>query len=77
MVLHNCECCNKALELSPNYPELIYNRACIYCLMGDKANAIVELEKAIKLNPSFKLNAKIDEDFKNLYNDADFKKLTE
>jgi hypothetical protein len=45
--------------------------------MGDKANAIVELEKAIKINPSFKLNAKIDEDFKTLYNDADFKKLTE
>lgn len=67
---------NKGLELTPNNPTVIYNRACIYCLKGDKANARADLKKAISLNPSFKEYARKDEDFKSLYNDEDFKKLT-
>ena len=68
---------NKGIELSPNQPVNLYNRACIYCLKGDKANALADLEKAISMNPGFKENARKDEDFKNLYNDEDFKKLTQ
>jgi Flp pilus assembly protein TadD len=67
---------NKGMELAPNNPVSIYNRACIYSLKGDKANALADLQKAISLNPSFKENATKDEDFKSLYNDEDFKKLT-
>jgi tetratricopeptide (TPR) repeat protein len=67
---------NKGLELSPNNPISIYNRACIYCLKGDKANALADLKKAISLDPSLKESARKDEDFKNLYDDEDFKKLT-
>ena len=57
---------NKGMELAPNDPYNIYNRACIYCLMGDKANALADLEKAISLNQSLKLQAPRDEDFKKL-----------
>ena len=67
---------NKGMELAPDEPANIYNRACIYCLKGDKANALVDLQKAISINPSFKGNARKDEDFKSLYDDEDFKKLT-
>ena len=67
---------NKGMELAPNNPVSIYNRACIYSLKGDKANALADLQKAISMNPSFKENATKDEDFKSLYNDEDFKKLT-
>lgn len=67
---------NKALELAPNNAVNIYNRACIYCLKGDKINALVDLEKAISLNPQFKSYAARDEDFKSLWDNEDFKKLT-
>jgi tetratricopeptide (TPR) repeat protein len=68
---------NKGMELAPNEPANIYNRACIYCLKGDKANALADLQKAISMNPFFKGNARKDEDFKSLYEDEDFKKLTQ
>jgi len=64
------------VELAPNQPVNIYNRACIYCLKGDKANALADLEKAISMNPFFKESARKDEDFKSLYDDEDFKKIT-
>ena len=67
---------NKGLELDPNNPYTIYGRACIYCLKGDKISAIDDLKKAIKMDPSFKEYARKDEDFKSLYDDEDFKKLT-
>lgn len=67
---------NQGLKLAPDDPGYIYNRACIYCLKGDEANALADLEKAISLNPSFKGQAPQDEDFKNLYDNEEFKKLT-
>jgi tetratricopeptide (TPR) repeat protein len=67
---------NKGIELAPDQPTNIYNRACIYCLKGDKANALADLQKAISMNPFFKENARKDEDFKSLYEDEDFKKIT-
>lgn len=66
---------NKGLELAPDEPVNIYNRACIYSLKGDKANALADLQKAISMNPYFKESARKDEDFKSLYDDEDFKKL--
>ena len=68
---------NKGVELIPNNPGTIYNRACIYSLKGDKINALADLEKAISMNPSYKEYARQDKDFKSLYNDEDFKKLTQ
>jgi tetratricopeptide (TPR) repeat protein/putative intracellular protease/amidase len=66
----------KGLELAPDDPTGIYNRACIYSLKGDKANALADLKKAVSMNPSFKEYARKDEDFKSLWDDEDFKKLT-
>jgi tetratricopeptide (TPR) repeat protein len=68
---------NNAVELMPNNSVCYYNRACMNCLKGNKANALADLKKAIDMNPSFKESARKDEDFKSLYNDEDFKKLTE
>jgi tetratricopeptide (TPR) repeat protein len=68
---------NKGLDLAPNNPTNIYNRACIYSLKGDKANALTDLAKAISMNPSFKEYARKDEDLKSLYDNEEFKKLTE
>jgi tetratricopeptide (TPR) repeat protein len=68
---------NKGIELAPNNPVVIYNRACIYSLKGDKAKALADLGKAISMNPAFKEYARKDEDFRKLYDDEDFKNLTQ
>jgi len=67
---------NKGIELAPDQSVNFYNRACIYSLKGDKTNALIDLQKAISMNPSFRQSALKDEDFKSLYEDEDFKKLT-
>ena len=69
--------CNKIIELFPKDESSLYNRACIYSLKGDKANALKDLTKALGTNKELKEQAKKDEDFKSLWDDADFKKLTE
>jgi tetratricopeptide (TPR) repeat protein len=66
----------RAIQLSPGVAVFIYDRGCAYCRKGDKANALADLKKAISMNPSFKGNAPKDEDFKSLWDDEDFKKLT-
>lgn len=68
---------NKGIEMDPENPVNFYNRACLYSLKGDKANALTDLGKAISMNPTFKQHARNDADFKNLSNDEDFKKLIE
>jgi tetratricopeptide (TPR) repeat protein len=67
---------NRAIQLGPDQAEYIYNRGCAYCLKGDKVNALADLKRAISLSPQLKAWAPKDEDFKSLWDDEDFKKLT-
>jgi tetratricopeptide (TPR) repeat protein len=67
---------NRAIQLAPGQPVFIYNRGCVYCRKGDYANALADLGKAISMNPQFKSYATKDEDFKGLWDNEDFKKLT-
>lgn len=53
---------DKMMALAPNHPVNFYNRACMYCLLGDKANALADLKKAIGKNPGFKQSAGKDKD---------------
>ncbi len=69
------DCYTKAIQLAPGQPVFLYNRGCAYCRKGDKANALADLGKAISINPQFKSYAAKDEDFKSLWEDADFKKI--
>ena len=66
---------DKAIELKPDDDSAWYNKACYYSLRGDKENALKNLLKAIELDAKFKEEAKKDEDFKNLWDDEDFKKV--
>jgi len=52
-----------------------YKKARVFSLKGDKENALKNLRKAIELNPKLKEKTKEDEDFKNLWDDEDFKKI--
>jgi len=67
---------NKAVEIAPDYAGIIYNRGCAYCRKGDKVNALADLKRAISLNPQLKAHPPQDVDFKSLWDDEDFKKLT-
>ncbi|MCJ7459677.1 MAG: tetratricopeptide repeat protein [candidate division Zixibacteria bacterium] len=67
----------KATELNPDYGKAWYNIACAYSLQNMKMEALENLKKAIELDPNYKEKAKKDEDFKNLWQDEDFKKLVE
>ncbi len=67
---------NSSLERGPNNANAIYNRACLYCLKGDKANALADLKHAIELNPRLRKHAPTDEDFKSLWEDVEFIALT-
>jgi tetratricopeptide (TPR) repeat protein len=66
---------NKAIKLKPDYANAWYNKACAYSLKGDKENALKNLSKAIDLDAKFKEMAKSDKDFKNLWDDEDFKRI--
>lgn len=68
---------NKGIELNPDYAVNIYNRACIYCMKGDKTHALEDLGTAITQMPQLKQHARSDEDLKGLWEDEEFKKLTE
>jgi tetratricopeptide (TPR) repeat protein len=65
----------KATELSPYHFRSWYNMACAYALQNKKKEALESLKKAIELNSKYKEKAKKDWDFKNLWEDEDFKKL--
>ena len=65
----------KAIELNPDLADAWYGLACVYSLKDDEENALKNLSKAIELNPKCKEDAKKDKDFKNLWDDEDFKKL--
>jgi len=67
---------NQVIKLAPDVAEAYYNRACIYCIKGDKSKALVDLKKAFSMNPQFKKHALTDSDLKRLYEDKEFKELT-
>ena len=66
---------DKAIVLKPDYASAWYNKACAYSLKGDKENALKHLSKAIDLDAKYREEAKSDEDFKNLWDDEDFKRI--
>ena len=69
------EAFDKAIELKPDDAYIWYGKACAYSLIGDKENALKNLSKAIDLDAKYKEEVKSDEDFKNLWDDEDFKRI--
>ena len=69
------EALDEAIKLKSDYASAWYNRACAYSRKEDKENARNHLSKAIELDAKYKEKAKSDEDFKNLWDDEDFKMI--
>jgi tetratricopeptide (TPR) repeat protein len=68
---------DKAIELKPDDADAWYNKTCVYSLKGDKENLLKNLYKAIELDAKYKEEAKKDEDFRNFWDDKDFKKIVD
>ena len=68
---------NKVIEFSPEAAGAWYNQAWIYAQKKEKTNVLADLAKAISLDGDYKEQAKADEAFQWLREDAEFKKLTD
>ncbi|MFA4986572.1 MAG: tetratricopeptide repeat protein [Candidatus Brocadiia bacterium] len=73
-----------AIRLDQKDGSGLYNRACVYSLLYNRekrpeqrAHSLADLAEAIKLDAKFKKQAREDADFQALWDDPDFKKLTE
>lgn len=64
-----------AIEKKQDFGDAWYNKACTYSLKGDKGNTLKSLSKATDLDAKYKETAKSDDDFKNLWDDEDFKRI--
>jgi uncharacterized Ntn-hydrolase superfamily protein len=65
----------RAVPLAPENPELLYDLAVIRLAAGKPAEALVALEKALRLNPKLKKQAAVDKDLDALRGDAAFQAL--
>ena len=66
---------DKAIGLKPDDAEIWFHKACTYSLKGDKQKALKNLSKAIDLDAKYKEEAKSDADFKNLWDNDDFRRI--
>jgi tetratricopeptide (TPR) repeat protein len=69
------EVLDKSLTIKPNYASAFYNKACSYSLLKQKAPMLENLQKAIEIDPEFKVKALADPDFANYADDPEYKKL--
>lgn len=65
----------KVIVIEPNNADINFNIACVSSLLGKKDDAIKSLSNAIKYNNEYKENAKTNNDFNNIKNEAKFKEL--
>jgi tetratricopeptide (TPR) repeat protein len=70
------EAYDKAIEINPQDSIAWYNRACMYYLINNKDQSILNLKKAINLDSWYKEKAQTDDGFKGLRMNEQFKKLT-
>ncbi|HZQ43386.1 MAG TPA: hypothetical protein VFA99_09045 [Acidobacteriaceae bacterium] len=67
------DCAKKAVELMPGIAAPIYNKACYEALLGtDRAEVLLNLEEAFRLDPTLRKTAPDDSDLDSLREDADF-----
>lgn len=69
------DCFTKAIQEEPEFADGWYNRGCTYALMKNKKAALEDLSKSIEIDFNYKNTALKDEDFKNIWDDTEFKKL--
>ena len=63
---------NRALQVSPEHPGLLYNRACGNALAGRFTEGLVDLQRAVSLSDRYRAMASQDEDLANLLGNSRF-----
>jgi len=66
---------NKVIRLDQNNAEALYNKACLCSLKGDEYGALTSIERAIRLDPSWKEAAAADRDLDRVRNNPRFAEL--
>ncbi|MBN1561672.1 DUF1028 domain-containing protein [candidate division KSB1 bacterium] len=66
---------DKAVQIDPRHPELLYDLAVIRLAAGDESGALEALEKAVTLNPKLKNQARVDDDLAALRGKNEFKQI--
>ncbi len=67
----------EALMEEPNYPEALYNLSCAYGVLGNTEDALIFLDRAIKLDVHCLDWAKEDVEFDGIRKDPAFQKILE
>ena len=70
-------CYDKILENKPLHANTLYHKACSRALQSNYSEALELLEKTINLDPTFKLKASGDLDFKKLRDNQRFRELVQ
>jgi tetratricopeptide (TPR) repeat protein len=65
----------QALKINPEDKSVWYNKACAHSSMNKKNEALVDLKRAVELDPSYRESAKCEKDFEKLWEDQDFKDI--
>ena len=66
------EVAERAYQLQPEEPVLLYNLACYFCLAGDKTQALSWLGRALRMNGDLRQLIPDESDFDGLRDDPDF-----
>jgi tetratricopeptide (TPR) repeat protein len=65
----------QALKINPENESVWYNKACAHSSMNKKNEALVDLKRAVELNPSYRESTKSDKNFEKLWEDQNFKDI--
>ncbi|MBN1482454.1 DUF1028 domain-containing protein [candidate division KSB1 bacterium] len=65
----------KAAQIYPEHPEVLYDLAVIRLSAGETAGALQALKRAITINPNLKNQARIDDDLSTLREKSDFQEM--
>ncbi|NJL87337.1 MAG: tetratricopeptide repeat protein [Leptolyngbyaceae cyanobacterium SM1_1_3] len=66
---------DKALETDANYDKALYNKAICYAMQREVDMALEHLQQSIRLEPSYREEAKVEPAFDTLWEDDWFKDL--
>ncbi len=67
----------RALEMDPDYLDVAYNIACIYCRIGRFDECLDMLDRVLEQNPGMAETAMYDEDFEALWENEHFIELVQ
>lgn len=63
------------ITINSNYAKAWYNKAIVHCIKDEIDETLFSLRKAIELNENYKAKAQVEDDFRKIRENNDFKRL--